>query len=260
MGWFTNVFIYKKAIRKACRLNDVVATVSEYSKQDIANKVGVPLSKIRVVYNGLRTPAEKDPDLQSQLELKFSLQNGFMLNVGGIHERKNIPRLIQAFAKIVSNENYKGNLLITGSASGAPYQEKMRKICDAEVAAAKLEGQVVFTGFISDDELDILLNQASMLIYPSLYEGFGIPILEAMCAGTPVITSNLTAMPEVAGDAGLLVDPLSVDDMAAAMSRLLKDDALRTDLISKGKKRAAGFSWDKNWNEYLALYQELCQA
>lgn len=259
MGWFRNVFIYKKAIRKACRLNDVVVTVSEYSKQDIANKVGVPLSKIRVVYNGLRTPAEKDPDLQSQLEQKFNLQNGFMLNIGGIHERKNIPRLIQAFAKVVSNEDYKGNLLITGSVSGAPYQEKMRKICHAEVVAAGLEGQVVFTGFIPDDELDILLNQASMLIYPSLYEGFGIPILEAMHAGIPVITSNMTAMPEIAGDAGMLVDPLSFDDMAAAMSQLLKDDALRTDLISKGKNRVAGFSWEKNWNEYLALYQELCR-
>jgi len=201
MGFFRNHFIYRPSLRIACRLNNMIATVSEYSKQDISKKVGVPLSKIHVIPNGLRDPAESDEKIRSELEERLCLKNGFIINVGGIHERKNIVRLVKSFAKLVQTAAYKGNLIITGSISGAPYQEKMKKMCDATIAEMGMENRVIFSSFVSEKELDILLRIADVLIYPSLYEGFGIPILEAMKLGTPVITSNVTAMPEVAGDA-----------------------------------------------------------
>ena len=257
MGWFQNRFVYRKAIRKACHLNDMIATVSEFSKQDIARKVGVSLEKIRVIQNGLREPAEHDEKVWLELVERFGLENGYVLNVGGIHERKNIPRLIGSFSKLVKETDYKGRLVITGSVSGAPYQEKMKKRCDAAVAQAGMENRIVFTGFVSDQELDILLRNANVFVYPSLYEGFGIPILEAMKVGTPVVTSKVTAMGEVAGDAGLLVDPTDVGEMAREMGRLLNDDDLRKELIVRGYERCSGYSWAKNWEQYLALYEEL---
>ncbi|HID88153.1 MAG TPA: glycosyltransferase family 1 protein [Anaerolineae bacterium] len=257
MDRFTHTFLYKPGIRLACRLNDVIVTVSEFSKQDIAEKAGVPRDKIRVIPNGLREPAPPDEELDRALDERWGLQDGFVLNVGGIHERKNVPRLVHAFARLVRQHGYPGKLLITGSVSGAPYQIRMKRVCDAAVTAEGMEDRIVFTGFIPDAELDSLLRRADLLIYPSLYEGFGIPILEAMQAGTPVVTSNVAAMPEVAGGAALLIDPHSVDEMVAAMKRLLEDKALRRDLIRKGKERARLFSWERTARQYLELYREV---
>ncbi|TFH14774.1 MAG: glycosyltransferase family 1 protein [Lentisphaerales bacterium] len=260
MGFFRNYFVYKRAIRRACRLNDRIATVSEFSRRDIAEKVGVPIEKISVVPNGLRTPDAPDPVLKAELERKFGLEQGFVLNVGGIHERKNIPRLVAAFAMLARNGQYPGRLIITGSVSGAPYQERMKKICDAAVREAGLTGRVVFTGFIADRELDSLLDMASAFVYPSHYEGFGIPILEAMRAGVPVVTSSVTAMPEVAGDAALLVNPMDTDAIASGISRALNDGPLRERLIRAGKERASSYSWKRNCSEYLDLYGRLINS
>ncbi|MCK4248683.1 MAG: glycosyltransferase family 4 protein, partial [Candidatus Omnitrophica bacterium] len=173
---FINLFKYKPGIRKACRLNDIITTVSEFSRQDIAQKVGVSLSKIKVVHNGLREPWPEDKDFEKELAEKLDLFPRFILNVGGIHERKNIVRLIGSFASLVNKHGYAGKLVITGKVSGAPYQEKMKKLCDKAIADNKMTDRVIFTGFTSEKELDSLFRMADLLIYPSLYEGFGIPI------------------------------------------------------------------------------------
>ena len=257
MPFFRNRFVYRPSLKHACRLNDLVATVSEYSKQDIAEKVGVPPEKIRVIPNGLREPNPEDPSTVKALEGRCRIHEPFILNVGGIHERKNIVRLIGAFERLVKERGYGGRLIITGSTSGAPYQEKMKKICDAAVARTGIADRILFTGFVTEKELDHLLRRAQLLIYPSLYEGFGIPILEAMKVGTPVVTSNVTAMPEVAEGAALLVDPLDIGAMAEAMDRLLKDDALREELREKGFQRAQPYSWAQTGKLYFEVYQEL---
>ncbi len=257
MGPCRNLFLYKPGIRKASRLNDVIVTVSEFSKQDIIKKVGVPPEKIEVIPNGLREPSKPDEAIEKKIESKFDLRNGFILNVGGIHERKNIARLVHAFSKLVNQHRYPGKLLITGSISGAPYQRKMKNLCDTAVKEAGMEEKIVFTGFISDEELDNLLMRADFLIYPSLYEGFGIPILEAMQMGTPVITSNITGTREVAGDAAVLIDPYDVDKMAEEMSRLLVDKKLREELSRKGKEKASSYSWKRTAEEYLELYEKV---
>lgn len=257
MGLFKNLFIYKPAIRMAAKLNDIIATVSEFSKLDISSKVGVPADKIKVIPNGIRHPYKPTAELINQLTRKFGLENGFVLNVGGIHERKNIVRLIHAFAKLLKEESYPGKLVITGKVSGAPYQEKMKKLCDRAIEEEKIDSRVVFTGFISDEELDNLFSMADLFVYPSLYEGFGIPVLEAMNIGTPVITSNTTALSEVADNAALLINPEDVNDIYQGMKKLLNDKNLKRTLIQKGRKRASEFSWEKTADMYIELYNEI---
>jgi glycosyltransferase involved in cell wall biosynthesis len=256
-GFFYNLFKYKPSIRKACNLNEIIATVSEYSKQDISKKVGISLDKIHVIPNGLREPFPPDKDLENELKKKHGLDDRFILDVGGIHERKNIVSLIRAFSGLVSKSGYSGKLVITGKVTGAPYQEKMKRRCDRAVKDTGLDKKVIFTNFISEKELDSLFRMTDFLIYPSLYEGFGIPILEAMKMGTPVITSNVTAMPEVAGDAALYVDPYNVDEMTSAMDKLIKDKDLYNDLKQKGFKQAELFTWDRTAKSYIELYKKI---
>jgi len=255
MAWYLNVFLYKPGIRQACRLNTMVATVSEFSKLDIVKKVGVSAEKIRVIPNGLREPSPPDENIDRELDQRYGLENGYILNVGGIHERKNINGLINAYAKLVEQEGYPGKLLITGSVSGAPYQEEMKKIIDTTLVDTEMQDRVVFTGFIPDTELDSLLRRAAMLVYPSFYEGFGIPILEAMRVRTPVITSNLTGMLEVAEDAAILIDPQDTNQITAEMLHLLNDQQLRETLADKGEERAASYSWQRTSELYLDLYK-----
>ena len=259
MGFFGNYFLYKPGIRQACRLSSVIATVSEFSKQDIVKKVGVPANKVRVIPNGLREPSKPDERIDAYLDDRLGLKDGFILNIGGIHERKNVIRLTHAFSRLVNQWGYPGKLVIAGSVSGAPYQIKMKKLCDAAVKETGMEKRVVFAGFIPDVELDSLMRRAAFLVYPSLYEGFGIPILEAMKVGTPVITSNLAAMPEVAGGAAVLVDPYSIEEMVSEMSKLLQDNDLREELVKKGVKRASHYSWERTSEQYLKLYKEVCE-
>lgn len=255
MGWYRNVFLYKPGIRQACRLNTMIATVSEFSKFDIVKKVGAQAEKIRVIPNGLRQPSPPDENIDRELDQRYGLENGYILNVGGIHERKNINGLINAFAKLVEQEGYPGKLVITGSVSGAPYQEQMKKIIDTTLVDTEMQDRVVFTGFIPDTELDSLLRRAAMLVYPSFYEGFGIPILEAMRVRTPVITSNLTGMSEVAEDAAILIDPQDTNQITAEMLHLLNDQQLRETLADKGEERAASYSWQRTSELYLDLYK-----
>ncbi|MFC1782817.1 glycosyltransferase family 4 protein [Planctomycetota bacterium] len=257
MGFFRNHFFYKPSLKLACRLNTMISTVSEFSRQDIEEKVGISAEKIKVVPNGLRTPGEPDEAMYQELKAKFQLDKGFILNVGGIHERKNIVRLIEAFAQFVGRTGYEGKLVITGSVSGAPYQEKMKKLCDGAAVQTKMTERVVFTGFITDAQLDLLFQEGHFLVYPSLYEGFGIPIVEAMNAGLPVITSEVTAMKDAAGDAALLIDPYDTEALAVAMVRLHDDQDLQKELAGRGKERARLYSWEKTAQGYMSLYQQL---
>lgn len=259
MGWWRNHFLYRPAIKLACRLNNLVTTVSDFSRRDISQKVGIPLEKIRVVPNGLREPAGPDQETIEELRERFGTEDGFVLNVGGIHERKNIFRLIEAFSMLVKKDNYPGKLLITGSVSGAPYQNKMKPKCDAAVAEHDMQDRVVFTGFVSDDELDHLLRDAQVLAYPSLYEGFGIPVLEALKADTPVVTSEESAMAEVAGEAAVLIDPHEAESLYEGLSKVLGDEDLQQDLVSKGKEVVKPYTWEACCDKYTEIYEELIE-
>ncbi len=151
---------------------------------------------------------------------------------------------------------FQGKLLITGSVSHAPYQRKMKKICDASVRETGMENRIVFTGYISEKELDSLFRMADLLIYPSLYEGFGIPVIEAMMMELPVITSNVTAMPEVANGAAYLVNPNNIEEMASGMSELLQNKKLQDEMKAKGIERSRSYTWQNVSERYLKIYQE----
>ena len=227
---------FPKFAQKATR----IATVSEFSKNDIVNLYHINPAKIDVVYNGcneLYIPI--DAAVKQQTKQKFSKKCDYFLFVGALHPRKNISRLFEAFDKFKSTQPSDVKMLIVG--------EKYYWTSDIKQTylSMKFRDDVVFTGRLSTEELKNVIGAAIALTYVPYFEGFGIPILEAMNCDTPVITSNITSMPEVAKGAALLVDPFSIDSIANAMLSLYKDEEMRNSLIIKGRARKLDFSWDK---------------
>lgn len=214
-----------------------VVAVSDATKKDIVEMFGVNPDKIHVVYNGYderRFHVLDDP--QQILERLGVAGENYFLFVGSILRHKNIVRLVQAFAS-----QYNGTkLVIAGACKDADYLEEIRNA----VAALGLQGgKVKYLEYVEDDDLPSLYSGATALVLPSLHEGFGVPIIEAMACGTPVITSNCSAMPEVAGDDALLVDPYSVESIAAAMREIIDNPQKAETLRSAGLERAKMFRW-----------------
>lgn len=229
---------------------DHVIAVSEATRLDLIELYHTPPEKISVLYHGV-TPNFQPVTAPAQLAAvrqKYDLgESPFILSVGTLHPRKNYRRLIQAVARLKKPLN----LVIVGS-KGWQYEEIF-----AEVDRQKLTEQTHFVGFVAEADLPALYSAASLFVYPSLYEGFGLPALEALACGTPVIASNQSALPEVVGQAGLLVDPLAVDDITAAITRLLDDADLRQQLSAAGLRQAARFTWDDMAAKLSALYDQI---
>ena len=183
---------------------------------------------------------------------KYSITGSFILFVGNISPRKNILALLQAFNKL-KKRGIKHKLVIAGK-KDQRYEQVLKTLNELN-----LGGEVIFTGYVPEEDLPKLYNAADLFVYPSLYEGFGLPILEAMACGTPVVASNVSSLPEVAGDAGLLVNPQDVDALTNAMYKVLTDDKLKESLIDKGLERAKFFSWEKTARETLEVYKEVAE-
>lgn len=219
---------------------DRIITVSDYSKNDISNTFDINPDFIDVTYNGANT-AYKPISSDEKKEIRDQYSNGkpYFLFVGALSPRKNIKNLLLAFDKFKTNTKSDTKLIIVG--------EKMFKTKDLEQSYRKLKskGDVVFVGRMSPGKLKNLYGASLALTFVPYFEGFGIPIIEAMNCETAVITSNVTSMPEVAKDAAILVDPFSVNSISDAMTKLLNNTDLRSELIKKGKQRANNFSWDK---------------
>ncbi len=216
-----------------------IATVSEFSKKDIADKYSVPIEKIDVVYNGV---GENYKLLEKEdiFRIKQRISSGkpYFVFVGSLHPRKNLKNLFKAFNQfsLVNKSGIK--LVIVG--------EKKWWTDDIESAFNEIQNKedVIFTGRLTPLELNNVYGAALALTYVSYFEGFGIPIIEAFKCGTAVITSDVSSLPEVAGDAALYVDPFSIDSISKAMNTIALDEKLRINLIEKGLKRAQSFSWD----------------
>jgi len=185
---------------------------------------------------------------------KYGIADNYIINIGTVEPRKNLARLLQAYALLPFSMREKYQLVIVG-----PYGWKMPTI-KMLAESLNLQDQVIWTGFVTDEDLPILLSGATIFVYPSLYEGFGLPILEAMQCDVPVITSNISSMPEVAGDAALLVDPMNVEDISAKMEQLLNEPNLRQHLVERGRIQRMKFSWRRTAEEYLELYKVIAQA
>jgi glycosyltransferase involved in cell wall biosynthesis len=227
---------FPKFAKKATR----IATVSEFSKKDIVEQYKTNAAKIDVVYNGCNEDYKPiNEELKQKTKKTFSKNCDYFLFVGSLHPRKNISRLFEAFDKFKSNATNEVKLVIVG--------EKYRWTSEIKSTyiSMKFKDDVIFTERLSTEDLQNVLGAAIAMTYVPYFEGFGIPILEAMNCDVPVITSNVTSMPEVAGDAALLVDPFSVGSIANAMIYINKDEDIRNLLIAKGRKRKLDFSWDK---------------
>ncbi len=232
---------YKKLLRRA----DKIIAVSEYTKQDIIHELGVPEERVEVIYQGVdhtRFYPGLNVNKLRAVRNKYSLPGEFILYMGTLEPRKNLVGLIQAF----ENMDASAQLVIAGKPGW-----KFRSIFDAAKNSHK-KNRIQFLGFVDEEDKPYLLKLARVFAFPSLYEGFGLPVLEAMAVGTPVVTSGVTSLPEVVGDAGLLVNPYNIEEIAFALDQLLTDEDLRARLTEKGLLRAKQFSWEKTASETLA--------
>ncbi len=245
---------YKKYFPKFARKAKRIVTVSEFSKQDIVDCYGVDPQKIDIAYNGANEIFKPLPETEI-LEIRGKYSGGFpyFMFVGSLHPRKNLARLFSAFDRFKSYNRNDVKLVIVGEKRW--WTEPIQRAYDA----MSCKDDVVFVGRLSAEDLHRVTAAALASVYVSYFEGFGIPILEAFKCETPVITSNVTSMPEVAKDAALLVDPFNEDSIAKAMIKVL-DDKVRERLIEKGRERAKDFSWDKAaddiWNSLIKAINE----
>ena len=233
-----------------------IIAVSEYSKQDIERTLRLPPERIHVIGNAVDNSYQpiSDPRLLSAVRERYGLAERFILYFGGFDIRKNVHRLVQAFAQIRSRLDEPYQLVLAGRLHlvGHPLYPDPRPL----IRELGLESQVVFTGQIREQDKAPLYSAGELFMFPSIYEGFGMPVLEAMACGAAVVTSNVSALPEVAGDAAVLVDPLSTEAIGEAMLELLADPARRTALGQAARARAAHFSWGAVAEQTLKVYAQ----
>ncbi len=231
---------YTHFFPKFARMATRIATVSNYSRQDIAQTFAYPENRIDVVHNGVHEIfAPADVVTQKATRERFTGGCPYFVYVGSLHKRKNIDRMLLAFDQFRSRADEAYKLVIVGAPMfGSGETEKV-------LSGMQYADDVILAGRLYDEDLRHIVASARALLLVSHFEGFGIPIIEAMQCDVPVIASNVTAMPEVAGDAALLTDPGSVEQIANAMQTMAGDDELRQDLIEKGRRQRERFSWDQ---------------
>ena len=234
------------------RRADAIVTVSNSARNDILRYLKVPRERVRVIPGAASSHFRPitDPARLDDVRRRYSLDAPYFLYVGTIEPRKNLVRLARAFARL-KKRGLPHKLLIVGQAGwqvGPVY---------AEVERLGLTKEMLFTGYVPLEDLPPLYTMAESLAFPSLYEGFGLPVIEAMACGTPVVTSRSSSLGEIAGDAALLIDPLSVDELEDALYRLHREPDLRDCLYQKGLARAALFTWETTARTTLDLYKQV---
>jgi len=241
-----------KVVPRSVHRADLVLADSQSTKGDLVELLGVEPAKIAVVYPGVeeRFRPIQDQALLEEVRGRYSLPPRFVLGLGTLQPRKNFTRLIQAYSLLVTR--HPSLHLVIAGGKGWLYDEIF-----ATVKQLGLEKKVLFPGFVADEHLPAFYNLADLFVFPSLYEGFGLPPLEALACGTPVITSNASSLPEVVGEAGPMVEATDMEALAGAMERVLEDNALRKEMIAKGMKQAEKFTWETAAAKLLSLYETL---
>lgn len=227
------------------------------TQNDLHRFFELPRSKSCVVYSGvdhdLFFPLSDDLKGEARaLVTSKGVEQPYLLSVGTLEPRKNLSNVLRAFARLKKQDRFKGQLVVIG-ATGWKMEETKGLIDELGISS-----DVIFLGYVTDEELRCFYNLAEAFVYPSFYEGFGFPILEAFCCKTPVVTSNISSCPEVAGDAALKVDPSNVNDIADAIFAIVSNDTLKEDLRNKGLLRAAEFSFQKTAQETLKVFKQVC--
>jgi glycosyltransferase involved in cell wall biosynthesis len=243
-GKFIHKLYYKYLLKRAIVKALCIVTISEYSKMDIVKWLGIPQDKIYVRYCGIeeRFKPSDNTTVPDEIKNKYGISGQYILFVGNPKPHKNLNGTVKAFKIAAENGGLKHSLVVVGIEGRA---------------ADDLNDKVIFIKSCNDDDLIKLYQSADLFLAPSLYEGFGLPILEAMACGVPVITSDRTSIPEVVGDAAIMVNPEDIDEIANAVCRVLKDENLKGDLIRKGLERAKMFSWRKMAEETIKLYMRV---
>lgn len=253
-NWLDN-WRYRWHLPLALRRADAVVTVSECSRRDLARYLDLPGERLHVTSEGVDprfVPVRDGATLREALG-RYGIEGPYLLYVGGINPRKNIARLLEAYGRVRERHPH-ARLVVAGK------RQWQAEGVDAALRRLGLADAVHFTGYVADADLPAIYSGAELFVFPSLYEGFGLPPLEAMACGTPVVTSDAASLPEVVGNAALLVDPLDVGSIAAAIDRLLSHPALAADLRSRGLARARRFTWERAARETIAVYEHVLRG
>lgn len=253
--------IYAKfMINLAVKFSDTIITVSDFSKSEIAKRTKVDEEKITVIHNGINTELFKTLDNQQSVDTKdkFGLPDKFILFVGNVKPHKNLRRLLMAYEVMYNRGLEDHYLVIAGEKEGFITGDK--EIFSIVHNNQDLKERVRFSGYVDNADLPILYNAASVFVFPSLYEGFGLPPLEAMACGCPTVVSNAASLPEVCGDAAYYVDPNDTESISEGMYKILTDNSLRQHLIKKGLERAKLFSWKKSGGDHIKVFEEILNS
>lgn len=246
--------IFTEEIPRIIPMCDGIITVSHYSKQDIVNYFNFPPEKIFVTHlanEDIYKPLNKDT-CKEFIKKTYGIEDDYILYVGGFSPRKNIVGLIEAFSKLISKlKNTKIKLVIAGS-KGKSYSIYKKTTEDLSI-----QNNVIFPGFIPLEHMPLLYNASKIFIYPSLYEGFGLPPIEAMACGIPIIASNLTSIPEVVGDAAMLINPYDIEELSNAMYHIIENKNLENQLIKKSLLRSSHFNWIKTAEKTQKAYESI---
>lgn len=248
--------IFNEQLPKILNTANGIITVSEFSKHDICTTLNYPEDKVFVTHlaaEDIYRPLNKK-HCKDFLRRKYNINDDFILYVGGFSPRKNILGLIEAFSLVKSKSSSPLKLVIIGR-HGLSYELYKKRAIELN-----LDSSVIFPGFIEVDDMPMFYSASSMLVYPSFYEGFGLPPLESMACGTPVISSSLTSVPEVSGAASLLVNPSSIDDISSAILRVLNDKEFASELIKTGLIHSSKFNWKKTAYNTLDAYENILSS
>lgn len=254
---FSDLLFLKMLIPRSLKMAAKIIAVSDFTKKEIKKYYSIPAKNIVPIHNGVDFDFFGQKINQEKLESvrqKYNLPKKFILYIGTLQPRKNIPLLIEAVKILVDNHNLRDTeLVIAGNRKAHNFDSKI----DEKIKNYNLQKSVIFPGWVDEKDKPAFYQLAECFVFPSLYEGFGIPIIEAMAAGTPVICSNQPALTEVGRDAILAVDPLNPEKMAAEIYGILTDSTLREKHIEKGRKLARIYSWNKNAEKTLQVYNRL---
>jgi len=232
---------------------DAIIAISNHTKMDCIKYLGIPEEKIRVIYDAadeIFKPEKNKEEMKNHLKDKYGIKFPFILSVGTLEKRKNLPNVLKAFYRLKKTGNHH-KLVIVGK-MGWKYNKIFSTMEELD-----LKKDVIFTGYVPDEDLVKIYNAADLFVFPSIYEGFGLPPLEAMACGCPVITSNTSSLPEVVGDAGVMVDPYDDKTLADEMHRILSNNGFKTELSKKSLERAELFSWRQTAKETWKVYEEV---
>lgn len=252
-----HLIFFKLFMKRAAHTADLIITDSEHSKRDIARYLAVPEEKIRVIYLGYDAQQQEVHDqeaLQDALT-RYGIRRPYLLFVGVIEPKKNLERLVDAFV-LLRQDTADGKdlqLVITGG-KGWFCEQLYHKVRELS-----LENHILFTGFVPDDDLPYLYSGAELFVFPSIYEGFGLPVIEAMFYGTPVVTSNVSSLPEIVGEAGVLVDPESPESISQGIASVLSDERQQLRMKHAGRRQAQQFSWQRTAEQTYNVYREVYQ-